>query len=617
MDEDLTSPEPLLPSIGDLSGIVDPAVKKALQAIKESLEIRLGQRPRSSFLDKAVTYRDLYRYNLATFVVNGQPVNNPSPDTSVVIPPPTASNPDGTPIDTSTPAALIGLIATGTKLAVILEWDEGVSRGYTEIHRSSIDDIGTAVLVGTTDASLYADIVGETDVTLFYWIRFVSTAGIVGAFNDIEGTEATTGQLGSDDLISVDGAKIIDATIINAKILSVSADKIKTGVLQASESIMVGDALNRIFIQGTGIIRTGGATDYAAGSGIWAGVTGGVTKVSVGNSEKYVRWDGANLFLEGNNFSLTDSDLFFNGRGTFNGDGVFSGDLLAVGGTFTGALLAATGSFSGNLNAATGSFAGTLEAGVLDFSKLAGTKSVYLTPGIYTITVPADQTTMRISFSGGGGGGGASGGNNNNMNGAGGGGGSSNMLVRTFTGLTPGATYRLTIGTGGIGANFGGEYGAAGGNGIASTLIRISTGEVMATSNGGLGGAGGGIFAAQNGAGGAGANGGGAGGVGSGYVPARLSPGVMGQSSSTIPAVPARRGLGGVSTNGGAFGGAGGEGAIDVNPPQNTGGYAAVVGLNGENGKAYIEFFNPNTVVIKTEYNTLLSALQRQGIAIV
>lgn len=38
------------------------------------------------------------------------------------------------------------------------------------------------------------------------------------------------------------------------------------------------------------------------------------------------------------------------------------------------------------------------------------------------------------------------------------------------------------------------------------------------------------------------------------------------------------------------------------------------VGGNGGNGYAEIEFFNPNGVIVRTEWNTLISALQRQGI---
>jgi len=341
--DDLNSPEPLLPSITSLDGITDPVVKKALQAIKEALEVRLGQRPRASVYDKALTLRDMYRYNLASFTVNGQQIINPQPDNSMVSPVGGSGGESDTEpvgIDTSIPSALVGLVATGTKLAVLLEWTKGTSKGYTEIHRSGVNDIGTAVLIGTSDATLYGDIIGQTGVTFFYWIRFVSTANIVGPFNSLSGTTATTGQIGSNDLISVDGAKIIDATILNAKILTVDASKIRTGQLLATESIQVGESLTRLFIQGTGIIRSAGMLDYLNGSGFYLRALSGTAQFSVGNGTNYIGFDGNNIVIQTPNFQLTNSSL------TFNGSGTFAGNLSAVNGTLANLRINAGGAIN-------------------------------------------------------------------------------------------------------------------------------------------------------------------------------------------------------------------------------------------------------------------------------
>ena len=341
--DDLNSPEPLLPSITSLDGITDPVVKKALQAIKEALEVRLGQRPRASVYDKALTLRDMYRYNLASFTVNGQQIINPQPDNSMVSPVGGSGGeetPEPVVIDTSIPSALMGLVATGTKLAVLLEWTKGTTKGYTEIHRSGVNDIGTAVLIGTSDATLHGDIIGQTGVTFFYWIRFVSTANIVGPFNSLNGTTATTGQIGSNDLISVDGAKIIDATILNAKILTVDASKIRTGQLLATESIQVGESLTRLFIQGTGIIRSAGMLDYLNGSGFHLRALSGTAQFSVGNGTNYIGFDGNNIVIQTPNFQLTNSSL------TFNGSGTFAGNLSAVNGTLANLRINAGGAIN-------------------------------------------------------------------------------------------------------------------------------------------------------------------------------------------------------------------------------------------------------------------------------
>ena len=588
--------ESQIPSIGNLDGVTDPAIKKILMAIKETLEIREGTRPRTSPLDKSVTFRDLLNANVVSVDVNG----DYTPSTGGTSTTGTGGGSTGG-SDTTIPGTPLGLIASGTKLAVLLEWDSPFGNiAYTEIHRADVDDVGQAVLIGTSNNTLYGDIIGETGLTFYYWIRFVSKAELVGGFNSISGTVATTGKLSSNDLISVDGAKIIDATILDAKIGTVSADKIRTGTLQVGQAIQVGIATNRIFIDGNGIIRSGGMQDYLNGSGFWTGVTGGVSKFSVGNSSKYVAWDGANLFIQGNNFSLTDTELIFNGNGTFNGNGNFSGALVAASGTFAGALQAATGSFSGNLNAATGTFGGQLLAGVIDPTSLQGESSIYLAPGVYTLTVPVGKTTMRASLAGGSGGGGGAG----NINGTGGGGGgSSGLYILTFSGLVEGATYTLTVGSRGLKglrAPASGDYLNFGTNGTdgGNTII-----AGLATCTGGKGGGRGGPATEPSGTlgglGGLGGTSGSRGNDGGGLA-------TGGNQFLNEPLISnGQGGLGGTSIAG-AVGGRGGDArTFDDNAE------------NGQNGFAYIEFFNPNSVVLRTDYNILLSALTRQGIDIV
>lgn len=316
-DFDLNSDPAKLPALPSLDGVSDPTVKKFLQAVKEQIEIRNGQRPRTNKLDQALTFRDLYTYGLASFTVNGQEITNSSPDTAVT---PTTGGQTTTSEDLTIPGAPIGLIATGTKLSVLLEWSApSTNIAYTEVWRSPTNDLATAVLIGTTPATIYADILNEAGVTFYYWIRFVNKAGISGNFNDDIGTLATTGQIGSAEILSIDGAKIIDATILNAKISSVSADKITTGVLNATQSISIGDSTSRIHITGDGRIRSGGATDFMNGSGFYFDNPSGIGRMFVGNGTSYIAFNGSQLSIQSPNFSLTPSSLTFNGSGTFTG----------------------------------------------------------------------------------------------------------------------------------------------------------------------------------------------------------------------------------------------------------------------------------------------------------
>jgi hypothetical protein len=62
---------------------------------------------------------------------------------------------------------------------------------------------------------------------------------------------------------------------------------------------------------------------------------------------------------------------------------------------------------------------------------------------------------------------------------------------------------------------------------------------------------------------------------------------------------------------GGSYGGGGGGGDF-----QNYTNNDATGGTGGV-GKAIVEFYNPNGVIIRSEWNTLQSALQRQGVSTV
>jgi hypothetical protein len=592
-DFDVNSSESTLPSLPSLDGVTDPAVKKFLQAVKESIEIRAGQRPNASIMDRGLTFRDLYKYNLASFKINGEEVTNPDPDNTVNTPGQTGGNSSGgsSDGDLTLPGSPVGFVATGTALSVLLEWDDPETNiGYAEVWRAEVNNQSLAVKVGTTEASVYADIINEAGRTFFYWIRFVNRGGIPGNFNDDMGTSATTGQIGSDELISVDGAKIIDATILNAKIVNISADKITTGILNATESISVGSSTERIHITGSGRIRSGGAVDFMNGSGFYFDNPLGLGRAFIGNGTHYVAWNGSQLTIEANNFSLTPNSFSFNGSGHFTGS-------LNVNNNFVvdpnGNATMVNATVSGHVDSLTGTFGGQLLAGVLDFSQLDGVRSTYLTPGVYTLTVPVGKTTMRATLCGASGGGGGAG----NVNGSGGGGGgSTGVYIATFTGLTPGATYTLTVGergARGLRAPWGGNflnYGTNGGNGGNTSIAGLLT------AVGGGGGGRGGPTASFGGA--AGTNG-------------RI--GFAGGGPASSP-VPPDHGYGGP-------GASAGNGTTIL--AGNKGGYGGwAVGTQGDNaengldGFAYIEFFNPNSVVLQTTYNQLLTKLQNQGIQV-
>lgn len=476
-------------------------------------------------------------------VLSKDPSGNlkPTADTSMAVPP--------------VPS---GLTASGAMTIILLEWDDPrlaySNHGYTEIWAAEVDNFSSAQLVGQSSGVIFVHAVGEGSQR-YYWIRFVSTAGVMGPYNAVGGTlgqtaqnpayllDAMSGILDEQPFFTVEtpteingvtipvgtymkSAFIHDAFITSAMIYELSADKITTGTLAA------------------GRIATNSIT-----------------------ADK----------INGTNLSV-------------------------VNGTFSGSLQAATGTFTGELSAATGTFAGRLTAGTLDPGAFAGIVQNYRTPGTYTITVPSgtgwSSISLRATLLGGGGGGGtgstwAPAGGELNKTGAGGGGGAGALVMVTLHNLIPGNTYTLTVGAAGAGAH---DYLNNGYNGGATSI-----GGYVAS--GGTGGR-----SVLNGYGSGGSIGG-----GSGYSDGTYLYGGAGGSSAygagggspVIPFVDTNQSSGGYHASGY---GSGGSGSVD-----NHGVNANQPGGNGSGGMAIIEFYDPNAVVTNTRYSNLITWLDTIG----
>lgn len=179
--------ETLVPAIPDIR---DDNIKEVLSAIKATLEVREGHL--GDPLDQLATMRDLVALNVADTGGAGAVTNAGVrlPVGPILIAPNDGYNPA---TDFTTPPQPTGLRASGGFTNVYLEWDGAPYRnhGYTEIWRSQVDVLGSAVLIGTTIASVYAD-PANGNTTYYYWIRFVSSAGVVGPYNSTSGTPVTT-----------------------------------------------------------------------------------------------------------------------------------------------------------------------------------------------------------------------------------------------------------------------------------------------------------------------------------------------------------------------------------------------------------------------------------------
>jgi hypothetical protein len=201
-------------------------------------------------------------------------------------------------------------------------------------------------------------------------------------------------------------------------------------------------------------------------------------------------------------------------------------------------------------------------------------EEVYTVPGVYSWTCPSGISSVSVVCIGAGGAGAAPG-----PGGAGGG----LRYINDLT-VTPGTTYTVIVGAGGLAGNGNspGGYSAFGSNIVFATGGESLTAGSLQTPLGGTGSTiGGNIGGADGGAGGAyrGAQGGGGGGGGAGGYSSNGGAGGAGGTFS-----PLTNGVSGQnSTNGGA-GGSGGSGEYAGNPNGRGGGAGGGVGVFGLSG---------------------------------
>lgn len=159
----------------------------AINQMKELIEVREGRR--GNPLDSVATWRDLISAGLVKVDLgNGNLAGEVLPDLPFL---PTG---DGN-LDLSTPPAPTNVQAFGALANIILTWDDPAFQNfsYAEVWRSTTELFGDAVMVGTTQASMYADNIGSGAIR-WYWVRFVSKAEVKGPYQGVAGIRGETGQ---------------------------------------------------------------------------------------------------------------------------------------------------------------------------------------------------------------------------------------------------------------------------------------------------------------------------------------------------------------------------------------------------------------------------------------
>lgn len=394
---------------------------------------------------------------------------------------------------------------------------------------------------------------------------------------------------------AIDSAKIADASIVNAKIADASITSAKIQDAQITNAKIADAAITTAKIANAAI----GSAQIANGSIDSAKIAdASITSAKISQQ------------IQSDNYLAGSRGWMINRSGSAE----FQNITVNASGKFSGTLSAANGSFTGELVAATGTFGGRLMAGVLDLGSLTGVTEYRSSPGTYYFTLNADQSMIRYQIiAGGGGGGSGKGGEWNTSAGGGGGGGGGQYLAGTLS-LASGTQIRVIVGSGGAGASTWATSGAAG----TASYIQYWNGSSWVTlvyANPGAGGGGAILYYADN-QDGIVRNGYG----GSGYPTGETAP----WGSAWYDGVSARGGFGattvwgaggspgypnvGWGSAGSGFGSGGGGGAgyhawrnsgADWNRGLFGGGGA------GQGGKAVIEFYNPNTVVLRSEFIAL------------
>lgn len=279
--------------VAQIPDVRDDNVTDVLRAIKNVLQVREGHL--GDALDQNVTLRDLKDLKIVqsgtTALTNGTKV-------PVII---TGRLPDGydPTTDYTTPPAPTGLTITSGMTSIYLTWDGAPIRNnsYTEIWRASVDVLGTAVRIATTATNVFADPVGKTSQTYYYWIRFVTEANVTGPYNQTAGTIGGTGLVGGVDLspliitadkiasgaidlggakvtgllananmaVITDPTKIADSLIGNTKLADLAVDAAKLANSSVTATKIANLAVGTAAIQ-TGAITTALIANAAIGS---------------------------------------------------------------------------------------------------------------------------------------------------------------------------------------------------------------------------------------------------------------------------------------------------------------------------------------------------------------
>lgn len=186
--------------------------------------------------------------------------------------------------NTTEPGAPSGLTASASLRSVYLRWvnpsDPDIAS--VEVWSSLTNDLGSAVLVGSSQGIAFTHAGVATGIQRFYWVRARNTSGLSGPYNAAAGVSVTPGQVAEGDIAAnaITADKIL-AGEINGSHLNINTQLPPT-ITVGTTGVSIGNPaalvnLNSTVIQ-PGKIQISGATTLAS----WRDGTD-TTKIAGGN----------------------------------------------------------------------------------------------------------------------------------------------------------------------------------------------------------------------------------------------------------------------------------------------------------------------------------------------
>ena len=426
---------------------VDPKLKPILTAVKEALEIQVGQRGEA--LDKAVTFRDLTESGIATFKANANANVIGQTGGGTLLPA------GATISDSTVPQNPSNLSAAGAFTNVLLSWNGSFANravASVEIFRSATDVLTAATHIGSTPGSIYVDTV-DPGSTFYYWVRFVSNSGVIGPFNATDGTVATTNKSVASvltDLNETIGVSSLD-TALAANIATIGTIGTTVTTHTSALGALVGEQYIKIdgfgSVAGYGISASAGGSEFAVKADVFKisnggavktlpfVVTGGVTYINTAMIQ-----DASIDVAKINNLTVTTANIVGTltaaqiGAGTITADKIGAGAITSnkitmdgniqfantqsgvqfgknsLGDSTPGAFFGRSGGVAGfNISSpSSGIYADSAGQVALNNVRLytgsAGSAAEFPNPGTFTLNISSISTTITIIVIGGGGG---------------------------------------------------------------------------------------------------------------------------------------------------------------------------------------------------------------------